>query len=179
MSAALTFCWCPGGDSNSHAIRRYHLKIVCLPIPPPGHELQLIENRRDWQAFFCRFRKKNSFFPPCSEKADRRMPEKGRSTGRARRRKTSSSPSSAQKLFSRRTGLFHPTKNVADIPPLPPTSCGPAAGNRPLPFRVFRRSVIFLQAVHFCGQALFERIFFIKAFRRACFRHFGMKLARS
>ena len=57
-SAALVFCWCPGGDSNSHAIRRYHLKIVCLPIPPPGHELQLIENRRGWQAFFCRFRKK-------------------------------------------------------------------------------------------------------------------------
>ena len=44
--------WCPGGDSNSHAIRRYHLKIVCLPIPPPGHEVQLIENRPCWQAFF-------------------------------------------------------------------------------------------------------------------------------
>ena len=54
--------WCPGGDSNSHAIRRYHLKIVCLPIPPPGHEEQLIEILRDWQDFFCCFRKKSAFF---------------------------------------------------------------------------------------------------------------------
>ena len=60
-SAALIFNWCPGGDSNSHAIRRYHLKIVCLPIPPPGHELQLIENRPGWQAFFFRFTKKIIF----------------------------------------------------------------------------------------------------------------------
>ena len=52
MSAALTFCWCPGGDSNSHAIRRYHLKIVCLPIPPPGHSCSYRAKRRAWQAFF-------------------------------------------------------------------------------------------------------------------------------
>ena len=61
-SAALMFNWCPGGDSNSHAIRRYHLKIVCLPIPPPGHEVQLIEIRPDWQVFFYRFNKKMCFF---------------------------------------------------------------------------------------------------------------------
>ena len=52
--------WCPGGDSNSHAIRRYHLKIVCLPIPPPGHEVQLIEKRPRWQAFFHAFSEKNT-----------------------------------------------------------------------------------------------------------------------
>src|SRR5690242_5660728 len=28
--------WCPRGDSNPHALRRYHLKVVRLPIPPPG-----------------------------------------------------------------------------------------------------------------------------------------------
>src|SRR5690349_13726078 len=28
--------WCPRGDSNPHASRRYHLKVVRLPIPPPG-----------------------------------------------------------------------------------------------------------------------------------------------
>ena len=45
--------WCPGGDSNSHAIRRYHLKIVCLPIPPPGHRCLSIKKDKLWQAFFC------------------------------------------------------------------------------------------------------------------------------
>src|SRR5262244_1294068 len=36
-------CWfnglkttCPGGDSNPHALRRHPLKMVCLPVPPPG-----------------------------------------------------------------------------------------------------------------------------------------------
>src|SRR5262249_36759412 len=28
--------WCPREDSNLHACRRYHLKVVRLPIPPPG-----------------------------------------------------------------------------------------------------------------------------------------------
>src|SRR4249919_3472609 len=28
--------WCPRGDSNPHDLRRYHLKVVRLPIPPPG-----------------------------------------------------------------------------------------------------------------------------------------------
>ena len=46
------FNWCPGGDSNSHAIRRYHLKIVCLPIPPPGHSCFCIRNTPAWQVFF-------------------------------------------------------------------------------------------------------------------------------
>src|SRR6476469_4119681 len=27
---------CPGQDLNLHASRRYHLKVVRLPIPPPG-----------------------------------------------------------------------------------------------------------------------------------------------
>ena len=52
ISAALMFNWCPGGDSNSHAIRRYHLKIVCLPIPPPGHSCFCIRNTPAWQVFF-------------------------------------------------------------------------------------------------------------------------------
>ena len=46
--------WCPGGDSNSHAIRRYHLKIVCLPIPPPGHSCFCIRKTPTWQVFFFR-----------------------------------------------------------------------------------------------------------------------------
>ena len=29
--------WCPREDSNLHALRRYHLKVVRLPISPPGH----------------------------------------------------------------------------------------------------------------------------------------------
>src|SRR5690606_19697845 len=29
--------WCPRGDSNPYDSRRYHLKVVRLPIPPPGH----------------------------------------------------------------------------------------------------------------------------------------------
>src|SRR2546422_10350305 len=28
--------WCPGRDSNSHALRRRPPKPVCLPVPPPG-----------------------------------------------------------------------------------------------------------------------------------------------
>ena len=28
--------WCPGQDSNLHALRHTPLKRVCLPIPPPG-----------------------------------------------------------------------------------------------------------------------------------------------
>src|SRR5690554_4321656 len=28
--------WCPRGDSNPHDLSRYHLKVVRLPIPPPG-----------------------------------------------------------------------------------------------------------------------------------------------
>ena len=28
--------WCPKGDSNPHDLRRYHLKVVRLPIPPSG-----------------------------------------------------------------------------------------------------------------------------------------------
>ena len=31
--------WCPGQDSNLHALRHTPLKRVCLPIPPPGHFL--------------------------------------------------------------------------------------------------------------------------------------------
>src|SRR6185437_6175964 len=28
--------WCPRGDSNPYDLRRYHLKVVRLPVPPPG-----------------------------------------------------------------------------------------------------------------------------------------------
>ena len=38
--------WCPGQDSNLHALRRGLLRPLCLPIPPPGrmavHETNLI-----------------------------------------------------------------------------------------------------------------------------------------
>ena len=51
---AFVLYWCPGGDSNSHAIRRYHLKIVCLPIPPPGHSCFCIRKTPTWQVFFFR-----------------------------------------------------------------------------------------------------------------------------
>ncbi len=27
--------WCGRGDLNPHARRHYHLKVACLPIPPP------------------------------------------------------------------------------------------------------------------------------------------------
>ena len=30
-------CWCPGQESNLHALRHTHLKRARLPIPPPGH----------------------------------------------------------------------------------------------------------------------------------------------
>ena len=30
------FCWCPGQESNLHALRHTHLKRARLPIPPPG-----------------------------------------------------------------------------------------------------------------------------------------------
>jgi len=49
------FLWCPEGDSNSHAIQRYHLKIVCLPIPPSGHRCSSIEKAELWQVFFNMF----------------------------------------------------------------------------------------------------------------------------
>src|SRR3954465_4535513 len=32
---------CPGQDLNLHALRRYHLKVVRLPIPPPGRVVAL------------------------------------------------------------------------------------------------------------------------------------------
>lgn len=34
--------WCPGRDLNPHALRRHPLKMVCLPISPPGHADQAI-----------------------------------------------------------------------------------------------------------------------------------------
>ena len=43
---------CPGQDLNLHASRRYHLKVVRLPIPPPGQRgmsicaLRIILQRR-------------------------------------------------------------------------------------------------------------------------------------
>ena len=32
--------WCPGGDSNPHAVKHTDLNRACLPIPPPGHILK-------------------------------------------------------------------------------------------------------------------------------------------
>ncbi len=62
LSKLVLSYWCPGGDSNSHAIQRYHLKIVCLPIPPPGHRCSSIEKVALWQAFFLMFPKFSFFF---------------------------------------------------------------------------------------------------------------------
>ena len=33
--------WCPRGDSNPYDLSRYHLKVVRLPIPPPGQVMRL------------------------------------------------------------------------------------------------------------------------------------------
>ena len=38
--------WCPGKDSNLHGCPRYHLKVVRLPIPPPGLKLTFRPSRR-------------------------------------------------------------------------------------------------------------------------------------
>ena len=34
------FYWYPRRDLNPHAVKHYHLKVACLPIPPPGHNPQ-------------------------------------------------------------------------------------------------------------------------------------------
>ena len=36
LAKASLLLWCPGQDLNLHALRRYHLKVVSLPISPPG-----------------------------------------------------------------------------------------------------------------------------------------------
>gem|GEM_PF-1081466 len=36
QTKACSFYWCPGLDSNQHTLRRHHLKMVRLPISPPG-----------------------------------------------------------------------------------------------------------------------------------------------
>ena len=36
---------CPGQDLNLHALRRYHLKVVRLPISPPGRREEIISTR--------------------------------------------------------------------------------------------------------------------------------------
>ncbi len=76
-SAALMFNWCPGGDSNSHAIRRYHLKIVCLPIPPPGHSCFCIKKPRPWQVFFPAFFKFSRNRPKRQTHATEKAPDPG------------------------------------------------------------------------------------------------------
>lgn len=45
--------WCRGRDSNPHRNSHYHLKIACLPIPPPRREKRYMQNRDGLQAFFC------------------------------------------------------------------------------------------------------------------------------
>jgi hypothetical protein len=39
--------WCPEEDSNLHGITRQHLKLVRLPIPPPGQEAAILSERPD------------------------------------------------------------------------------------------------------------------------------------
>ena len=43
---AETLHWCPRGDSNPYDLRRYHLKVVRLPVPPPGQVCCLVLDRR-------------------------------------------------------------------------------------------------------------------------------------
>ena len=49
----LMSCWCRGRESNPHGGCHYHLKIACLPIPPPRHKWSDTENRVAWQELFC------------------------------------------------------------------------------------------------------------------------------
>ena len=74
---AFVLYWCPGGDSNSHAIRRYHLKIVCLPIPPPGHSCFCIKKPRPWQVFFPAFFKFSRNRPKRQTHATEKAPDPG------------------------------------------------------------------------------------------------------
>ena len=53
----LMSCWCRGRESNPHGGCHYHLKIACLPIPPPRHKWSDTENRVAWQELFCIFEK--------------------------------------------------------------------------------------------------------------------------
>src|SRR5664280_537777 len=34
--------WCPGGDSNPHAVKHRLLRPACLPIPPPGRKRERV-----------------------------------------------------------------------------------------------------------------------------------------
>ena len=120
LSKLVLSYWCPGGDSNSHAIQRYHLKIVCLPIPPPGHEAELIEIRPAWQAFFCLFRRKNTFFKIFLQDSHQRKGSR-RKTARLARR-------SAQ---NPRTGLT-PPRAEAGCRGVRPRGNGRRRGWRPL-----------------------------------------------
>src|SRR5690606_7082336 len=46
--------WCPRGDSNPHSRSRYHLKVVRLPIPPPGQSIRLKHPRSSAaDGFYC------------------------------------------------------------------------------------------------------------------------------
>ena len=40
LSYARNAGWCPRRESNPHAFRLQLLRLVCLPIPPPGHGLR-------------------------------------------------------------------------------------------------------------------------------------------
>lgn len=53
LATTLMSCWCRGRESNPHGGCHYHLKIACLPIPPPRREKRYMQNRGGWQAFFC------------------------------------------------------------------------------------------------------------------------------
>ena len=45
--------WCPRGDSNPHDLSRYHLKVVRLPIPPPG-QFPRLRAERDAKPDYCK-----------------------------------------------------------------------------------------------------------------------------
>src|SRR5271166_1682622 len=46
LERSRTPMWCPGKDSNLHGFRRWYLKPVRLPIPPPGHGGHSYESAR-------------------------------------------------------------------------------------------------------------------------------------
>src|SRR5690606_15181575 len=55
----LALVWCPRGDSNPHDLSRYHLKVVRLPIPPPG-QIFTLSPYACTKARYC-----NRYQPPC------------------------------------------------------------------------------------------------------------------
>ncbi len=55
----LDFLWCRGRDSNPHSNCHYPLKIACLPVPPPRHELFIYINAAFLASIFLRTNQEN------------------------------------------------------------------------------------------------------------------------